>query len=71
MPSTDHEHFDYVDQRSFDDLEAEVDRLRRGLHAQTVRMDELDRRLATLEGGWERPDYPEPIASDGYDRTNG
>jgi polyhydroxyalkanoate synthesis regulator phasin len=71
MSPTDHEHFEYVDQRAFDDLEAEVDRLRRALHAQTARLDELDRRLAELEACWERPDYPEPIASDGYDRTDG
>jgi predicted RNase H-like nuclease (RuvC/YqgF family) len=70
MSSTDHEHVDYVDQRYFDDLEAEVGRLRRALHAQTLRMDELDRRLAELEGAT-RPDYPEPIASDGYDRADG
>jgi hypothetical protein len=70
MSTTDHEHYDYIDRRYFDDLEAEVLRLRRALHTQTARVDELDRRLSEFEG-WERPDYPEPIASDGYDRTDG
>jgi hypothetical protein len=71
MSPTDHEHYDYIDRRYFDDLEAEVGQLRRALHAQTARMDELDRRLSELEGWRERPDYPEPIASDGYDRSDG
>ncbi|HEV8651672.1 MAG TPA: hypothetical protein VG276_20325 [Actinomycetes bacterium] len=49
MSRDDHEHFDYVDQRYFDDLEAEVRQLRRDLLAETARVDELCRQVAELD----------------------
>ncbi len=49
MSRDDHEHFDYVDQRYFDDLEADVRQLRRDLDAERARVDELRRELAELD----------------------